>query len=216
VQAGTASMVIQDHDSTDASVPKVVLTGTAPTENTNAWELLMKGWRAELQFREGEGQDNPFDSMTVYTVSVGAVAAQGGSEYNVGASTNSLQLRTLKQTAGIRHDGVFTLSNFIEIYHFYFDDPDNAVDKGTITVKLYSVSEASLVETRMIKTNTEFESLRFNNLKMDTDYRIEFTAQNYNVYYDSGKNETRSTIRADLRSASTTAVRARRISTISR
>jgi len=111
---------------------------------------------------------------------------------------------------------VFTLSNFIEIYHFYFDDPDNAVDKGTITVKLYSVSEASLVETRMIKTNTEFESLRFNNLKMDTDYRIEFTAQNYNVYYDSGKNETRSTIRADLRSASTTAVRARRISTISR
>ena len=51
VQAGTASMVIQDHDSTDASVPKVVLTGTAPTENTNAWELLMKGWRAELQFR---------------------------------------------------------------------------------------------------------------------------------------------------------------------
>lgn len=190
VQAGTASMVIQDHDSTDASVPKVVLTGTAPTENTNAWELLMKGWRAELQFREGEGQDDPFDSMTVYTVSVGAVAAQGGSEYNVGASTNSLQLRTLKQTAGIRHDGVFTLSNFIEIYHFYFDDPDNAVDKGTITVKLYSVSEASLVETRMIKTNTEYESLRFNNLKMDTDYRIEFTAQNYNVYYDSGKNET--------------------------
>ena len=93
------SMVIQDHDSTDASVPKVVLTGTAPTENTNAWELLMKGWRAELQFREGEGQDDPFDSMTVYTVSVGAVAAQGGSEYNVGASTNSLQLRTLKQTA---------------------------------------------------------------------------------------------------------------------
>ena len=48
------------------------------------------------------------------------------------------------------------------------------VDKGTITVKLYSVSEASLVETRMIKTNTEYESLRFNNLKMDTDYRIEF------------------------------------------
>ena len=85
---------------------------------------------------------------------------------------------------------MFTLSNFIEIYHFYFDDPDNAVDKGTITVKLYSVSEASLVETRMIKTNTEYESLRFNNLKMDTDYRIEFTAQNYNVYYDSGKNET--------------------------
>ena len=42
----------------------------------------------------------------------------------------------------------------------------------------------------MIKTNTDYESLRFNNLKMDTDYRIEFTAQNYNVYYDSGKNET--------------------------
>lgn len=189
VPAGTASIVIQDHDTVDATVPRVVFSGTAPEEDTNAWEMLVKGWRVELQFREGEGQDNPFDSMTTYTVSVGAIAAQGGSEYKVQASTNILQVRTLKQAASMRNDGVFTLSDFVEIYHFYFDDPDGAIDKGNVTVKLYSVSEASLVETRTIKVNTEYESLRFNNLKMNNDYRIEFTAQTYNVYYESGKGE---------------------------
>ncbi len=189
VEAGSTSIVIQNHDTLDATVPKVVISGTAPEDVTDAWSLFISGWRAEFQFQEGKGQDNPFDSMTNYTVSVGAVASQGGSEYKVQAPTNTLQIRTLKQTAGFRHDGVFTLSDFVELYHFYFDDPDGAIDKGAVTVKLYSVSEASLVETRTIKVNTEYESLRFNNLKMDHEYRIEFTAQNYNVYYENGKNE---------------------------
>lgn len=189
VAAGSTSVVIQDHDSADAKVPKVVFSGDAPESDTNAWEMLVKGWRVELQFREGEGQDNPFDSMTTYTVSVGAIAAQGGSEYKVQATTNTLQIRTIKQTASMKNDGVFTLSDFVEIYHFYFDDPDGAIEKGNITAKLYSVSEASLVETRTLKVNTEYESLRFNNLKMNNEYRIEFTAQNYNVYYESGKGE---------------------------
>lgn len=190
VSAGTASITVQDYNSVDATVPKVVMSGTAPQETTNAWELLTHGWRAELQFCEGEGQDNPFESMTIYTASVGAVAIQGGTEYEVHDESNTLQIRTLKQTAGIRDDGVFTLSDFVEIYHFYFDDPDKTISDGTVTVRLYSVAEASLVETKTIKVNTDYESIRFNNLKMNHDYRIEFMAQHYNVYYESSKGET--------------------------
>ena len=44
-----------------------------------------------------------------------------------------------------RINGVFTLSNFIEIYHFYFDDPDNAVGLGKTILSVTRLSDSEFI-----------------------------------------------------------------------
>ncbi|MFR5600862.1 MAG: GLUG motif-containing protein [Lachnospiraceae bacterium] len=156
--------------------PSIVLSADGMEGAANAWEAWKQGGKLTFTFPEGT-----FASMTSYTASMEAVGIQGGREYQVHAASNQVTVRTMRKAPEFTYRAVFTISDFYELYDFEVKDPDGSVVLGDITMRLYSAG--TQVAVRNLSTNQVYESVRFNNLKPDTEYYIEFSTQQYNEGY---------------------------------
>lgn len=162
-------------------VPTVTLQDI-PDGSTNAWDAYMNGAKAVIRFPKGS-----FTSKTTYTVTVAATATQGGSDYEVGATTNKLNIMTLKAPATIVNDEEFTISDFYELYGFEIVDRDGSIPGETVLMRLWS--QGSMVSSQTLMTNHLYEKLRFDRLKENTSYQIEFVTPLYNEGYTSETQE---------------------------
>ncbi len=124
-------------------------------------------------------------SMTDYKLVISAEATYMGTVYAVATYNNLDTFKTMRQEPVVKYSDYTATAQFIELYEVLIDDPDGTLmdDEVALTV---TDSIGRIVDSRVLKPNTMYESLQFSKLEPGTMYTFTFTAVQYNNGYTLG------------------------------
>ena len=118
------------------------------------------------------------NSNTSYYIEIDSVVQQGETTYDLDCLHSLKPFTTRKKPAEVVIANSFVSNNMIDL-DVKINDPDNSVLTKEVRLELRDLND-TLVDARIIKTNTDFERITYNNLKVNTNYVLKFIADEYN------------------------------------
>ena len=158
--------------------PTVSLTYQDFAENTesNFWKLFTEaGTNAVLTLDFGEGS---LESFTGYQLYLTTYAKQGNKTHDISGRTNStrrVQFTTLRQMPKFAYSDIMVYSSEVDIYDVEFNDPDQSIYNGKITVSDGTVSTSYTIDYSE-KGGKLKEPLQIRDLRVGSTYTITVTA----------------------------------------
>ena len=122
-------------------------------------------------------------SMTEYKLIVEAQVTYYDKIYEVNTYNNVETFKTMRKEPRVDYMGVTATANFIEIYNVLINDPDGALMEDDVALSVTD-SIGRIIDSRILKPNTEYDALSFTKLKPNELYKFTFTAVQYNNGYD--------------------------------
>ncbi len=154
-------------------------------EGKSVWDALLTNGTLKVHFGEGS-----LSSATDFQARVRAKAVRGSSdgaavEEDVTGRYYHTSFKTLKQPAAVDYDMSYVNGSSASFYKLRVEDPDGAVLGGKLTLRLRNDSNASLLEVRAMTVEelNAMDSITFQNLEKNTNYRLEIVAAEYNEGY---------------------------------
>ena len=171
----------------DVTTPGIVLkASTADAFKDGAWEAILNGAKSDKSANKAVIEVTfPTDSLasaTIYDVTYETIVSQGGDEGNLTNPSLKASFKTLKKEPWVDFKNAISTTNYFEIFGVNVKDPNDAVVNGKISARI--TSNGQIIDNKIIKTNELNNSLKFENLKNNVTYTLEFVAIEFNNGYD--------------------------------
>lgn len=184
-------------DSQGLSGPEIVIHLPLDSQPMSPWRALLTNGTAAIDFKEGS-----LNSATKYNVEAKAYAVRGSNDgdkvvqEDVTGRYYRSSFQTLKKKVYVDYEMSFINASSATFYNPRVIDQDGAVIGGNVTVRLKRKSNGVVVDVRAFQ-NSELNSLdyiTFSGLDGNTEYILEFVAQEYNEGYSSVTKEMQKTL----------------------
>lgn len=169
-------------------IPKVMLYAEKEALVTyGAWQVFLNsginGTMSDMagtiviQFEKGS-----LTSSTLYQFDMDSFAYVNGTNYEITDFVSDDKFSTLSKDARVVYDDFFLSENIFMFFDFSVQDEDHVIKSDGFTLQLYEDGE--LIDSRSLEVETNYEELRFDNLKAGKQYRLQCMAKEYNPSLD--------------------------------
>ncbi|MDO4268934.1 MAG: hypothetical protein Q4C73_10720, partial [Eubacteriales bacterium] len=184
-------------DGQEADAPKITIHLPQDSQPMSPWRAFLTNGSAAVEFKEGS-----LKSATKYTVEARAYAVRGSNDgdkvvqEDVTGRYYRASFQTLRKMAYVDYEMSFINASSAVFYNPRVVDPDGAVTGGSITVRLKRKSNGVVVDVRTVQASELNSSaqISFSGLEGNTEYILEFVAQEYNEGYSSVTKELQKTL----------------------